>query len=50
MGIKVLTSKSTEVNIHYPGSDDEETSDSIPYQFETVLEKGKLITKPAESI
>ncbi len=47
---KVVTSKSSQVNIHFPGKDKETTSESIPYQFESHIVDGKLSIKPAELI
>lgn len=43
---KIVTCKSTEVNVEFPN----ETGETclIPSQFESTIEKGKLITKPTE--
>ena len=48
--MKIIASKSTEMNIEFPGADKEMVTETIPWQFETTIVNNKLVTKPSELV
>jgi adenylyl cyclase-associated protein len=45
---KIVSSKSSEVNINFPGQDKETVTDVVPWQYETTIVDGKLVSQPSE--
>ncbi len=49
-GTKIVSSKSSQMNVHFMGLDKEIVSEAIPAQFESTVVNGKLVTLPAELV